>query len=68
MRQRQRTLKPHLDILYTHSKAVAAVARSATRMSIKLESYRCFSSPDVEAIVRQIYANKLVLEQHDHLN
>jgi len=25
------------------------------------------SSPDVEAIVRQIYANKLVLEQHDHL-
>jgi len=64
-------LKPHLDTTLTPilQKAVAAVARSAQfqneHQARKLQMF--LSAPEVEAIVRQIYASKLVLEQHDHL-
>jgi hypothetical protein len=64
-------LKPHLDTTLTPilQKAVAALARSAQfddeQQARKLQMF--LASPDVEAIVRQIYASKLLPEQSDHL-
>jgi len=60
-------LKPYLDTTLTPilQKAVAAVARSTEyNDKIQTQKLRMFlASPEVEAIVRQIYASKLVPEQ-----
>ncbi|MBW4540929.1 MAG: hypothetical protein KME43_17520 [Myxacorys chilensis ATA2-1-KO14] len=66
----QEPLKPHLDTTVTPilQKAVAAVARSAQvddeQQRQRLQMF--LASPEVEAIVRQIYASKLLPEQHVH--
>ncbi|MEG4201050.1 NACHT domain-containing protein [Microcoleus sp. Pol12A5] len=60
-------LKPYLDTTLAPilQKAVAAVARSTEyNDKIQTQKLRMFlASPEVEAIVRQIYASKLVPEQ-----
>jgi len=60
-------LKPYLDTTLAPilQKAVAAVARS-TEYNDKIQTHKLrmfLASPEVEAIVRQIYASKLVPEQ-----
>ena len=68
--KREEPLKPHLDTTLTPilQKAVAAIARSTQsgdeQQRRRLQMF--LASPEVEAVVRQIYASKLLPEQGIH--